>query len=66
MRSGKNIRCQCTSLSGHPVDDYVVKAFFEDLSPMELDVYAQTLSAGDREQEQVRRAHQQQFARLRY
>jgi len=56
--------CQC--LSGDPVDDAVVKAFFEALSPVELDVYAQALSAGDREQEQVRRAHQQQLERLRY
>jgi DNA invertase Pin-like site-specific DNA recombinase len=56
--------CQC--LSGDPVDDYVVKAFFEALSPVELDAYAQALSAGDREQEQVRRAHQQQLERLRY
>jgi hypothetical protein len=56
--------CQC--LTGDPVDDYVVKAFFEALSPMELDVYAQALSAGEREQEQVRRAHQQQLERLRY
>ncbi len=56
--------CQC--LSGDPVDDCVVKAFFEALSPIELDAYAQALSAGDHEQEQVRRAHQQQLERLRY
>jgi hypothetical protein len=56
--------CQC--LTGDPVDDYVVKTFFEALSPMELDAYAQALSAGEREQEQVRRAHQQQLERLRY
>jgi DNA invertase Pin-like site-specific DNA recombinase len=56
--------CQC--LPGDPVDDYVVHAFFEALAPVELDVYAQALSAGDREQEQVRRAHQQQLERLRY
>jgi DNA invertase Pin-like site-specific DNA recombinase len=56
--------CQC--LPGDPVDDYVVTAFFEALSPIELDVYAQALSAGDREQEEVRHAHQQQLERLRY
>jgi DNA invertase Pin-like site-specific DNA recombinase len=56
--------CQC--LTGDPIDNAVVKAFFEALSPVELDAYAQALSAGDREQEQVRRAHQQQLERLRY
>jgi DNA invertase Pin-like site-specific DNA recombinase len=56
----------CQFMPGDPVDDSVVKAFFEALSPMELDVYAQALSAGDREQEHVRRAQQQQLERLRY
>jgi len=56
--------CQC--LPADPVDDYVVKTFFEALAPMELDVYTQALAASDREQEQVRRAHQQQLERLRY
>lgn len=56
--------CQC--LSGDPVDADVVKAFFDALSPLELDAYAHALSAHDHEQEQVRRAHQQQLERLRY
>lgn len=56
--------CQC--LTADPVDDYVVKRFFEALSPIELDAYAQALSENDRQQEQVRRGRQQQLERLRY
>jgi DNA invertase Pin-like site-specific DNA recombinase len=56
--------CQC--LPADPIDDYVVPAFFAALSPMELDLYAQALAAADRDQEQLRRAHQQQLERLRY
>jgi len=56
--------CQC--LSADPVDDYVVAAFFEALAPAELDLCAQALASADREQEQWRRAHQQQLERLRY
>ena len=56
--------CQC--IPADAIDDFVVKSFFEALSPMELDVYAQALAATDREQEQVRRAQQQQLERFRY
>src|SRR5262249_22639796 len=56
--------CQC--LPADPIDAYVVGAFFEALSPVELDIYEQTLAAADREQEQLRRAHEQQLQRLRY
>lgn len=57
---------QCQCLPADPVDADVVKAFFEALSPVELDAYAQALSVSDREQEQTRHAHQQQLERLRY
>jgi DNA invertase Pin-like site-specific DNA recombinase len=56
--------CQC--LPGDPVDVAVVSAFFEALSPMELDLFEQAQAATDREQEYVRRAHEQQLERLRY
>jgi DNA invertase Pin-like site-specific DNA recombinase len=56
--------CQC--LPADPIDDYVVKTFFEALSPMELDLCAQAIAVADREQEQSRRAHEQQLERLRY
>jgi hypothetical protein len=56
--------CQC--LPGDPVDDAVVSAFFDALSPMELDLFEQAQAATDRDQEHVRRAHEQQLERLRY
>lgn len=56
--------CQC--LPGDPIDEAVVAAFFAALSPLELDLYEQAQAATDREQEQVRRAHEQQLERLRY
>lgn len=56
--------CQC--LPGDPIDDAVVSAFFAALAPMELDVYEQAQAATNREQEQIRRAHEQQLERLRY
>jgi len=56
--------CQC--IPADAIDDFVVKSFLEALSPLELDVYAQALAATDREQEQVRRGHQQQLERLGY
>ena len=56
--------CQC--LPGDPIDAGVVAAFFEALSPMELDVYEQAHAATNLEQDQLRRAHEQQLERLRY
>jgi DNA invertase Pin-like site-specific DNA recombinase len=56
--------CQC--LPADPVDDHAVAAFFEALSPVELDLCEQALAATGREQEQLRRARQQQLERLRY
>jgi DNA invertase Pin-like site-specific DNA recombinase len=56
--------CQC--LPADPIDAAVVSAFFAALSPMELDLYEQALAATDQQQEQIRRAHEQQLERLRY
>jgi hypothetical protein len=60
--------CQC--LPADPIDDYVAAAFFEALSPAELNLCEQALAATDHEQEQLRRANhqqqQQQRERLRY
>jgi hypothetical protein len=56
----------CQRLPADPVDDYVVGAFFEALAPAELRLCEQALAAMSREQEQWRRACQQQLERLRY
>ncbi|HLJ93786.1 MAG TPA: recombinase family protein [Gemmataceae bacterium] len=56
----------CQYLPAASIDDHVVGAFFDVLSPTELDVYAQ-VSAATREQEQVvQKARSQQVERLRY
>jgi DNA invertase Pin-like site-specific DNA recombinase len=56
----------CQWLPAEPIDAYVVGAFFEALSAVELDICAQVLAATDQEQAQLHRAHQQQLERLRY
>lgn len=56
----------CQNLPADPIDAYVVGAFFEALSPVELDLYAQAVTALDQEEAQVRHAQQQQLERLRY
>jgi len=56
----------CQNLPADPIDAYVVGAFLEALSPVELDLYAQAVTALDQEEAQVRHAQQQQLERLRY
>ena len=56
--------CQC--LPADAVDAYVVGAFFAALAPVELDLCEQALASAGREQQQWRRARQQQLERLRY
>ena len=48
------------------VDDYVVNAFFEALSQVELDAYSQAIKSQSKLDQSVERAHQQQLERLRY
>jgi DNA invertase Pin-like site-specific DNA recombinase len=56
----------CQWIPGDPIDAVVVDAFFQALSPVELDAYARTLAAQAETQAQIDRAHQQQLERLRY
>jgi DNA invertase Pin-like site-specific DNA recombinase len=56
--------CQC--IPGDPVDQAVLKAFFQALSPVELDVYAQAMAAHRQNRDQARQARGQQIERLRY
>jgi hypothetical protein len=44
----------------------VVKAFFQALSPLELDVYARTLAAQQQPPKQIDHAHAQAVERRRY
>ena len=56
----------CQHISSQPIDDFVVQAFFQALSPVELDVYEQALKAQAETTQQARQAHEQQIERLRY
>jgi DNA invertase Pin-like site-specific DNA recombinase len=56
----------CQYIHADPVDIQVVEAFFQALSPLELDVYAAAVAAQQATAEQIRHAHEQQVERLRY
>ena len=56
----------CQHVPGDPIDAQVVNAFFQVLSPVELDVYEQAMAAHHEVEAQVDRARQQQLERLAY
>ncbi len=56
----------CQYIPGDPVDVAVVEAFFEALSPIELDAYARALAAKQETDQKIDQAHRQQLERLRY
>ncbi len=56
----------CQRISGTPIDKYVLNAFFQALSPVEMDVYERSLAAQMEADEQVDQAQRQQLERLRY
>ncbi len=59
-------RCPvCQYLPADAIDDHVVQLFFTALAPAELDAYARAVADFAQEEEQVRRARQQQLERLR-
>lgn len=56
----------CQNIPADPVDARVVEAFFQVLSPVELDAYAQAVAAKKELDQQIDHAHRQQLERLRY
>jgi DNA invertase Pin-like site-specific DNA recombinase len=56
----------CQNIPGDPVDQAVLEAFFQALSPAELDVYARAMAAHEQSLDQAHQARQQQIERLRY
>ena len=56
----------CQNIPGDPIDARVVEAFFQALSPIELDAYERTLDAKKEADEKIELAHRQQLERLRY
>lgn len=56
----------CQRVPADPIDAQVVGAFFQALSPMELNACERVLALEKEAQEKVDQAHQQQLERLRY
>jgi DNA invertase Pin-like site-specific DNA recombinase len=56
----------CQYIHADPVDEKVVEAFFQALSPVELDVYTAAVAAQQATAHQVSHAYHQQVERLRY
>lgn len=56
----------CQYIPAKIVDDYVISAFFEALSQVELDAYTQAIQSQNKLDRGVERAQQQQLERLRY
>jgi DNA invertase Pin-like site-specific DNA recombinase len=62
-------RCQvptCQSVAAAPLDACVLQAFFDALSPAQLDLYDRAAASLRQDDEQLRRARAQQLERLRY
>jgi DNA invertase Pin-like site-specific DNA recombinase len=56
----------CQRIPADPIDEQVVQAFFEALSPIELNAYEQTLQAQKETAQKIGHAQEQQLKRLRY
>ena len=56
----------CQYIAADPVDTRVVDAFFQALSPVELDVYAQAAAKRQQQAERVAKAQAQHLERRRY
>jgi DNA invertase Pin-like site-specific DNA recombinase len=56
----------CQRLPADPIDELVVRAFFEALAPAEIDLSDEAAAALRRETEAVDRARREQLDRLRY
>jgi hypothetical protein len=56
----------CQYLPADPIDTAVVQAFFEALSPMELDAYDSAMQARRAQQAEVECAQERELERLRY
>jgi len=56
----------CQRIPAQPVDDCVVQAFFQAISPIELDVYEQAIKTQVEIAQQINHAQEQQLERFRY
>jgi hypothetical protein len=56
----------CQHIPGDSVDPYIVQAFFQALSPIELDVYSRAVATQQDTIDQLAHANRQHLSRLRY
>ena len=56
----------CQYIPADIIDNYVVNAFFEALSPVELNAYEQAIKVQQKSEEKLNHAHKQQLERLQY
>src|SRR6266571_9013379 len=56
----------CQHIPGDSVDPSIVEAFFQALSPIELDVYSRAVAAQQETTHQISHAYHQHLERLRY
>jgi DNA invertase Pin-like site-specific DNA recombinase len=56
----------CQRIPADPIDAQVVQAFFQALSPIELDAYEQSLQLQSKTDLKIKQAQEQQLKRLRY
>lgn len=56
----------CQRMPANHIDAQVVAAFFQTLSPIELDAYEQSLQAQSKSDLKIKQAQAQQLKRLRY
>ena len=56
----------CQRIPADPIDKQVVQAFFQALSPLELNAYEQALKAHSELDQKIQQAQEQQLKRLRY
>lgn len=56
----------CQRIPADPIDDQVVRAFFQAFSPIELDAYEQTIKTQSETARNIEQVQEQQLKRLRY
>lgn len=56
----------CQRIPGNPIDAKVIQAFFQAISPIELDSYTQAVALQTEVEDAAHKACQQQLERLRY
>jgi DNA invertase Pin-like site-specific DNA recombinase len=56
----------CQHIPAAPVDQHVTAAFFEALSPIEIDLYEQAMQSRHAQRQEDRKAQERELQRLRY